>query len=760
MDNPHRLRPGTVQAMGADAVGIVWELADKLSSATEKLLEISLAASALPSGESKTGNASASPAPPSAGQVVASLGDPAERSVYFDVLGLIFVSYSRRVGLWLHSLPLALSVLLALATASAPALALVRRGGAGGVGSGAKNGDDGGLLSLRGVAAATFAASLSAVGAVALPALLGAALATLTRRPMGWFGAGGGRFGGGSSFLGVAAFAPAAVAGALWPYSLLSPPSYPPFSSSSSPRARALGCAPAALLGAAITTGAVAAALAAAMYGSAYAFALWSVSCCLSSLALLLLLAPSASSPRGKDGEGVFSSASSLLVVLLLALPALVTAPDALVLSLHILQKASFAGSPFPPPLSLALSDAAAGAVVGACSLSVMGGVPALAAAAMTAVEGERRRRRRTKKENSGRSPSLVTRASLALTLASVAILLSCSALRTPHSPLAPKKVFLQLVHRLETTKGSKGSKGPTTSAASSRWLGGGVDAVPSAPFLPESLGPWGASPGQGHALEWLSLFPLGKILETSEGGLGERWPGDAEEGAPPRPPRPPPPTLKLVSRAPVAVAPSASSSSFSSSPPPSLPRERVELALDISDPSIVSRGVFGALNVTGRVLRWSLTDSFSSPKEVSTSFSPSPSPSSSPSSSSPSSSSSSSSSSSPSYSSSSSSSLPPWRIVRFGGVPPHVAEEAAEAKKKKNGKNGRKKKNRNDEAAALPYWRFWLEVPQGERISIAAAVSAVGIGATPDEAEALDALFAPEVSSALVESWVGEWEF
>jgi hypothetical protein len=744
MDNPHRLRPGTVQAMGADAVGIVWELSDKLSSATEKLLEISLAASALPSGESKTGNASASPAPPSAAQVVASLGDPAERSVYFDVLGLIFVSYSRRVGLWLHSLPLALSVLLALAAASAPALAR-RRGGAGvGVGSGAKNGDDGGLLSLRGVAAATFAASLSAVGAVALPALLGAALATLTRRPMGWFGAGGGGFGGGSSFLGVAAFAPAAVAGALWPYSLLSPPSSPPSPSSSSPRARALGCAPAALLGAAITTGAVAAALAAAMYGSAYAFALWSVSCCLSSLALLLL-APSASSPREKDGEGVFSSPSSLLVVLLLALPALVTAPDALVLSLHILQKASFAGSPFPPPLSLALSDAAAGAVVGACSLSVMGGVPALAAAAMTAVEGERRRRRRTKKESNGRSPSLVTRASLALALASVAILLSCSALRTPHSPLAPKKVFLQLVHRLETTKGSKGSTGPTTSVASSRWLGGGVDAVPSAPFLPESLGPWGASPGQGHALEWLSLFPLGKILETSEGGLGVRWPGDAEEGAPPRPPRRPPPAVKLVSRAPVAVAPSASSSSSSSPsssspsssssspPPPSLPRERVELALDISDPSIVSRGVFGALNVTGRVLRWSLTDSFSSPKEVSTSFSPS---------------------------SSSSSSLPPWRIVRFGGVPLHVAEEAAEAKKKNNGKNGRKKKNRNDVAAALPYWRFWLEVPQGERISIAAAVSAVGIGATPDEAEALDALFAPEVSSALVESWVGEWEF
>ena len=95
--------------------------------------------------------------------------------------------------------------------------------------------------------------------------------------------------------------------------------------------------------------------------------------------------------------------------------------------------------------------------------------------------------------------------------------------------------------------------------------------------------------------------------------------------------------------------------------------------------------------------------------------------------------------------------------------MPPHVAEAAtAAAAKEKNDKDkrGEKKKRNDDAAAAAAYWRFWLEVPRGERISIAAAVSAVGIGTTPAEAEALDALFAPEVSSTLVETWVGEWEF
>ena len=74
MDNPHRLRPGTVQAMGADAVGIVWELSDKLASATEELLEIALAASALPSAKAKPETPPLPLLPPSAAEVVASLG--------------------------------------------------------------------------------------------------------------------------------------------------------------------------------------------------------------------------------------------------------------------------------------------------------------------------------------------------------------------------------------------------------------------------------------------------------------------------------------------------------------------------------------------------------------------------------------------------------------------------------------------------------------------------------------------------------------
>ena len=91
--------------------------------------------------------------------------------------------------------------------------------------------------------------------------------------------------------------------------------------------------------------------------------------------------------------------------------------------------------------------------------------------------------------------------------------------------------------------------------------------------------------------------------------------------------------------------------------------------------------------------------------------------------------------------------------------MPPHVAEATAKENEKEAGKR-RKEKGDDGAAAVLPYWRFWLEVPRGEKISISAAVSAVGIGTTPGEAEALDALFAPEVSSALVETWVGEWEF
>ena len=164
----------------------------------------------------------------------------------------------------------------------------------------------------------------------------------------------------------------ASVAGALWPFSLLS-------SSSSSPSPSTT------LLGAAVTTGAGAAVLAHARYGASYVLALWSIACCAAALALLLplpLLRPPASSSSSSSDSSSPSLAATAVSVLLLALPAVVTSPDALVLSLHILQKASFAGSPLPPPLSFALSDLAAGAVVGACSLSVMGGVPARAAAA------------------------------------------------------------------------------------------------------------------------------------------------------------------------------------------------------------------------------------------------------------------------------------------------------------------------------------------------------------------------------------------
>lgn len=57
--------------------------------------------------------------------------------------------------------------------------------------------------------------------------------------------------------------------------------------------------------------------------------------------------------------------------------------------------------------------------------------------------------------------------------------------------------------------------------------------------------------------------------------------------------------------------------------------------------------------------------------------------------------------------------------------------------------------------AAAADGYRFWVEVPAGAPVALAAALAAVGAGAPGDAAVAE---MPPWASTAVFEAWTGEW--
>lgn len=133
-DTLERIRPGTVQALGENTVQAVQEFAKELAKQH--------------SGSSTN----------------SSLATP----VYFDILGWFMVRYSAETARWLHTVPLAV------------ALVLVTLQSRGNLGNNAG-------LSYRQLAAYTAFAFLPAIGTVAVSGLVGIARVALLGNPMVWF---------------------------------------------------------------------------------------------------------------------------------------------------------------------------------------------------------------------------------------------------------------------------------------------------------------------------------------------------------------------------------------------------------------------------------------------------------------------------------------------------------------------------------------------------------------------------------------------
>ena len=409
------------------------------------------------------------------------------RAVYFDVLGRIMFVYSASVGRVAHSMPLVVAV-VAVARLPSP-----RRAAA--------------LSSAAATAASMTFAALA-------PGALGALLAASTARAIPWFGPRGGAA--------VAAFAPAALAGWLLPHTAPAPA----HAALTDPVASVLGCA--------LAAGGVAAAFAGGGFGTAYLPAFWS----LTSLTLALL--PVSLSPRPRA-----------VATLAIATPAmLLAAPNAFALSMHIFQKASFAGAPLPPPTGIVLGDAVAGAVAGAGVVSALG---VLGPSVVAAVGGARSARRA---------------AHAAATLATAAWLLSAAVSRHPYTPAAPKKLFVQLVHR---------------AGGESVWAAAGVDARPVVDALP-SKKQWARVRGDpATRRDWLSLYPMGTLLDTAGvaavvgGPLPLPAGGGGKEGSP----------LRVTAKRSLSPAHPAT--------------DRVSLSIQL----LPGQGSFAAANVTARVAAW-----------------------------------------------------------------------------------------------------------------------------------------------------------
>lgn len=321
----------------------------------------------------------------------------------------------------------------------------------------------------------------------------------------------------------------------------------------------------------------------------------------------------------------------------LLALgPALLSfTPNGIALTLHTLQKSSFGGTPAPLPWSLALGDAAAGAATGASLLAGMAGFGPWLARALRA------------------------KGVAAVFVAAVG-LWSFAALAAPHpySPAAPKKLYLALEHR---------GCGNGGGGAGSVWAVGGVDAVPVAAALAPSWTPAArGDPKRDRA--WLAMHPLGQFAldtETRAAGAPAAARRSARGGCP--------------------------SATLERTPSPDRPgADRVAVALRAS-----REQAFGALNVTARLLDWSL-----SPRAAD---------------------------------------APPGAVADAGAVP--IASRIIRLA--------------GPVAAAADGYRFWVEVPAGAPVALAAALAAVGAGAPGDAAVAE---MPPWASTAVFEAWTGEW--
>jgi hypothetical protein len=296
-DEAARIRPGTLQAMGQNMGAAVAEFARVLGAGAPALRP------AAPPGE-----------------------------VFFDLLSSAMVVYSHRAAAALHNLPLA--VLLALSMAAAA-------GGPGARGAAARVPPPALLLRAAGAAAA------STLGALLLPAAVGAARALISGVPMVWYG---------RPYVALAIYIPAALAGLLLPYSRTTAgaPAAPlPKAGGASPAERAR----AQSLGTALFYSAFACALNFVGMHSAYLFAAWAAGALAAAL-----LAPARRLGWRAGGAAVAGFAAPLVIAL----------PTAACIVLHVMEKIGMAGSA-PGALGRAIPDAAIGVVAGAATFLTLG---------------------------------------------------------------------------------------------------------------------------------------------------------------------------------------------------------------------------------------------------------------------------------------------------------------------------------------------------------------------------------------------------
>uniref|UniRef100_A0A061S918 Endoplasmic reticulum metallopeptidase 1-like n=1 Tax=Tetraselmis sp. GSL018 TaxID=582737 RepID=A0A061S918_9CHLO len=256
-------------------------------------------------------------------------------------------------------------------------------------------------------------------------------------------------------WLPVLIYIPAAVAGVFSPKAFLQQMLFPNSSAASSEQRN--------LLGASLLTGAVSAVFSYYRIGSAYLFCAWSLG----------LLAAAAGTHLTQTWRWHLAATTGAI-----ALPLLLSLQISSTWLVHVWQKISMGGT-MDSPAGVFVSDYIAGALTGALTwLLLLGSVPVLAS--------HRRMALRI--------------AGYAAAISAAASLLACCF--SPYTPESPKRVFIQHYHQHDHLG----------RILDSSWTVASMDSVPVEAVLAHpSL--QGYTPGS--SFDWLSFYPLGKILQT-----------------------------------------------------------------------------------------------------------------------------------------------------------------------------------------------------------------------------------------------------
>ncbi|EFN50786.1 hypothetical protein CHLNCDRAFT_142511 [Chlorella variabilis] len=398
-DEVARIRPGTLQAMGDNVLAAVQEFARVLAT---------------------------DPAVPSA--------DHAGGSVYFDLWGRTMVIYSHAQAKALHHAPLFIILLLPLL------------GSAGG----------GAPVTWRRLAGSTALAAVSLLGAVLVPAAVGAARAAASGTAMVWYG---------RPLLAYAVYLPAAAAGLVLPYAALPAPR---------------GAAASRSLGAALLFALLCSGLTSIGMHSSFFYALWAASAALAAAAL------------GGGGEGGRGWGGAAALVACFLPPLAVVLPSSTTFMAHVMEKVGLAGGA-PGLLGLVLADTAVGAVAGATVLLTLGTLTPYLLGAL----GPRRVRQ-------------LAAALLAASLAAAAV----GSLRYPqqYSRDHPKRLLVQHIHVQGPGKPCACVRG---GIQESKLSVVGLDSVPLAAALPPTFL---QRPAADFSVdEWEALYPLNYLISVGE---------------------------------------------------------------------------------------------------------------------------------------------------------------------------------------------------------------------------------------------------